>query len=221
MRMVGWARLAAVLMVGLVAGCVKPSPPKDYAAFRAANVRSVLVVPSINRSVYVNAPDYYLTTVTRPLAERGFYVFPVHLVKRLLEDDGLADANFVHDGDPMRLGALFGADSILYVTIERWDSQYVVLSTTTTVELSYVLKDARTGQTLWSTEDKVVYSPQPAGGGVAALIVMAVAAAIEKADPNYMPLARQANAQSVGRLHQGLPYGPYAPEKYGKDREDF
>ncbi|ELU03472.1 hypothetical protein CAPTEDRAFT_214153, partial [Capitella teleta] len=56
-----------------------------------------------------------------PLAEKGYYVFPVNTVKTVLEGE-----------DPVRLGNMFGADAILYVTINEWDAQYVVLSTTVT-----------------------------------------------------------------------------------------
>ena len=37
-----------------------------------------------------------------------------------------------------------------------------------------------------------IYQPQAGGSGVGALIAMAVIAALEKAAPNYMPLARYA-----------------------------
>jgi hypothetical protein len=217
-------RYAAPLVALLFAGCAQ-TPPKDYTAFRGADPKSILIVPAINRSVEVTAADYYLSTITRPVAERGYYVLPVHLVKRLLEDDGLSDANLVHTGDPKRLGSLFGADAILYVTIERWDSQYIVLSTTTTVEISYRLVDARSGEQLWKEHRKLVYQPQASGGGSAAgliaqLVVQAVASAIEKAAPDYMPLARQVNAISVALPHQGLPAGPHVGE-YGRDKAEF
>jgi hypothetical protein len=215
------ARLSlASLAVALLAACVAPPAPKDYTAFHTADPHSILVVPAVNRSVDVNAPDYLLSTITRPLAERGYYVFPVNLVKRVLEDDGLADADLVHNGDVTRLGELFGCDSVLYISIDRWDSQYVVLSTATTVELSYVLKDAHSGETLWKDHEKLVYQPQAQGNGLAGLIAQAITAAIEKAAPNYMPLARQANAVAVTRAHQGLPAGPYI-DLYKKDGTEF
>jgi hypothetical protein len=213
--------LLALLGLALLGACVAPPAPKDYAQFHTADPHSILIVPAVNRSVYVNAPDYYLATITRPVAERGYYVFPVNLVKRVLEDDGLADADLVHQGDVTRLGEMFGCDSVLYVTIERWDSQYLLLSTTTTVELSYLLKDAHTGEKLWSDKQKLVYQPQGnSGGGIGGLIAQAIVAAIEKADPNYMPLARQANARAVTSPHQGLPAGPYI-DLYKKDGTEF
>lgn len=39
-------------------------------------------------------------------------------MKRLLEDDGLADASLVHAAQVDRLGNLFGADAIRYIVIQ-------------------------------------------------------------------------------------------------------
>lgn len=206
------ARLAAAALAAVAVGCAT-APPKDYAKFVAAQPRSILVVPVVNKTVDVNAPDYFLSTVPIPLAERGYYVFPVHLVKRLLEDDGLADAALVHSADPTRLAALFGADSVLYITIERWDAKYVLVATSVTVEFEYTLKDGRTGDVLWVDRERMVYSSD---GGNQGLLGAIVAAAITKAAPNYMPLARQANARALAYPGPGFPAGPYRPE-YGTD----
>jgi hypothetical protein len=140
-----------------------------------------------------------------------------------MEDDGLADANMVHEADSTRLASLFGADAVLYVSIERWDAQYAVLSTTITVEFDYVLKDGGTGQELWSTDQKIVYTPQSSGSGnaIADLILAATQAAAAKAKPNYMPLARQANQQALVETRHGLPAGPYRPEEYQKDLDRY
>jgi len=217
------------LVVGLaiplfVTGCAtKPAViHKDYTLFRQLDPHSILIVPAINRSVDVDAPDYLLSTISRPVAERGYYVFPVHLVKRLLEDDGLADANLVHESDPTKLASMFGADAILYVTIERWDARYSVITTKVTVEFSYVLKSGTTGQELWRSTEKMVYQPQggQSGSPLADLIVDAIEAAITRARPNYIPLAQQANAAVVLHVHQGLPAGPHHP-KYQQDSPEF
>lgn len=213
--------IALALCIVVLAGCAAPSAKKDYTELRTENPRSILVVPVVNKSVDVDAPDYFLSTISKPLAERGYYVFPVHLVKRLMEDDGLNDADMVHAGEPQRLGKMFGSDAIMYVSIERWDARYVVLSTTVTVELKYVLKSASTGNTLWENAQKLIYQPQNnSGGGLAGLIAQAIVAAMTKAAPNYMPLARQANLQAIYIKGQGLPAGPY-DDQYKKDQTDF
>jgi len=198
-------------------GCVSPPPKSDYTQFRSEAPRSILVVPVINKSVDVNAPDYFLATIAHPLAERGYYVFPVNMVKSVMADDGLSDANLVHSGDPRRLGELFGTDAIMYISIERWDAKYVVLSTSVTVELNYSIKSAHTGQELWKNHEVIVYSPQASSaGGLAGLIADAVAAALTKAAPNYIPLANQANNQAINLKGTGLPAGPY-DAMFGKD----
>ena len=144
----------AVCAAAALAGCAAPRTVEknDYSKFRAENPRSVLVVPVVNRSVEVDAPDSLLTTITRPLAERGYYVFPVNLVKQVMNEEGMSDADMVHANDPVRLAGLFGADSVLYISIERWDARYAVIGTTVTVALTYTLKSGKTGETIWETQ---------------------------------------------------------------------
>ncbi|HZD55029.1 MAG TPA: GNA1162 family protein [Candidatus Aquicultoraceae bacterium] len=213
------ASLLGAAFVAALAGCATV-PKKDYAAFQAADPHSILIVPVVNRSVDVNAPDYFLSTLTIPVAERGYYVFPVDMVKHLLEDDGLADADLVHSADPTKLCSMFGADSVLYVAIQRWDARYLVLTTQVTVDFDYRLKDCRTGDLLWTERKGMVYSPQhnqSSGNPLADLVAMAVSAAITKGVPNYMPMARQVNDQVFAYPQgRGLPAGPYLPE-YRKD----
>jgi hypothetical protein len=216
--------LIKVLFIGaalMLTACVSAPKRYDYAQFRTEAPRSILVVPVINKSVDVNAPDYFLATIATPLAERGYYVFPVNMVRSVLSDDGLSDANLVHSGDPRRLGELFGADAVMYISIERWDAKYVVLSTTVTVELNYSIKSTHTGQELWSNHQRVVYQPQASGtSGLAGLIANAITAALAKAAPNYMPLAHQANNGAINLKGTGLPAGPY-DGLFGKDTSEY
>lgn len=138
----------ALATVGFALGGCAPAP-KDYTDFKAESPHSILVVPVVNRSTQVDAPDDFLVTLPIPLAERGYYVFPVNMVKRTMEDDGLSDADMVANADPVKLAQLFGADAVLYATIDEWDSRYILVSTTTTVKIDYALKSGKTGKTLW------------------------------------------------------------------------
>ena len=204
--------VALILVLGsLLAGCVH-APPKDLSKFKEANPASILMVPVVNESVEVTAPEFFLSTVSIPLAERGYYVFPVNLVKRILEDEGLSDASLVHAAPAGKICNLFGADSVLYVTIKEWNAQYLVLTTTVNVRLTYTIKDCKTGDTLWEHEQKMAYTPQSSNTGhpLGNLIAMAITAAVAKASPNYVPLARQANALTFNAEGVAIPLGPYA-----------
>nr|WP_312295577.1 GNA1162 family protein [Brevundimonas diminuta] len=216
--------LAAALATPLfTAACVTAPTPKQYGAFRTENPRSVLVVPALNSTVNVDAADYFVSTISRPVAERGYYVFPAHMVKRVLDDEGLSDAGLVHQADASRFAPLFGCDTVMFVEIKKWESQYVVISTSTNVEFDYTLKSCRTGQTLWSSTQAMSYSPQASSSGnpLADLLAQAIISAIEKAKPNYIPLTQQANLFATHTLGQGLPAGPYLPAQHGTDQKQF
>ncbi|MFD2204167.1 DUF799 domain-containing protein [Kiloniella antarctica] len=205
-------KLFSPILVLLVLGaCQHVAEPYDYTKLRAEDPHSILVVMPVNKSVEVEAPHYFLSTISRPVAEKGYYVFPVNLVKRIMEEEGMSDADLVYNSDPTVLGELFGADSVLYISIDEWTSQYIVLDARTTVSFSYTLKSGETGETIWESASTISYSPNDgnSGGGLAGLIVQVVASAIEKASPNYIPLSRRANFAAVNTKNQGLLPGPY------------
>lgn len=205
-------RLFVLLSLLSLVGCAAQKVPQDQSAFVRAAPRSILIVPIENKSLDIDASNYMLTTLTIPLADRGYYVFPVNTVKIILEKEGLYEPERVRAVEPQKLASYFGADAILYVGIVRWDAQYAVLATTVTVELTYRLV-SRTGEELWRASKRMQYSPQASNTGgspLATLIAAAVAAAVTKAAPDYMPLARQANTAVFATDVTAWPPGPYA-----------
>jgi len=203
--------LAAVALTAFLTGCATNVVKTDLSKFEAAKPRSILIVPAANKSLDVDAPNYLLTTLTVPLAEKGFYVFPVHTAKTVLEQEGLYEGDQIHKQPPEHLAKLFGADAVLYVTINQWDAKYVVLSTTVTVDFDYRLV-GKDGTELWKANKRMVYSPQQQNTGhpLANLIAAAVTAAMERAKPNYMPLAQMANNDVFVWGATAIPNGPYA-----------
>lgn len=198
------------IIVSLI-GCAGAPPKKDFGAFNIAAPKSILVVPVLNKSLDVDAPNYLLSTLSIPLAEKGFYVFPVNAAKFVLEQEGFYEGEQVHRQSPEVLAQLFGADAILYVTINRWDVKYVVLAATVTVEFDYRMV-AKDGTEIWRAKQLMQYSPQnnsSGGSAIANLIAAAVSAAITRAAPDYMPLARQANHLAIVLGPNAIPNGPY------------
>ncbi|NVJ91983.1 MAG: DUF799 family lipoprotein [Methylocystaceae bacterium] len=217
------ARLASLTFIVItLAACQTTNVTKDYTAFRESDPRSILIVPVVNNSVEVDAPDLFLSTLSRYIAERGYYVYPVNLVKNVMEEDGMGDANLAHEADPTRIGEIFGSDAILYVKIDGWKASYAIIAAEVSVELDYTLKDAHTGETLWSDHQTRVWAPQnqQMGHPLLTLIAAAVQAAVVKAAPDYIPLARQANYTAFNQPKTGIPAGPYNP-KYQEDMSDF
>lgn len=200
-----------ICLACLLAGC---APKLDLAAFYAHQPRSIVVVPVVNETTEVSAPSVFITTVTAPLAERGYYVFPVYLTDLILRDLGLPEAGYIHLLPPERFFEVFGADAVLLITIKDWSTKYLVLVSSVDVDMEYVLKDTRTGTVLWKARKRVA---QSSGGQDP--ISMLVSAAVNALFTDYLPLARQANVQ-VFLPPTGLPAGPYHPE-YKKDQSRF
>lgn len=206
--------MLALVVTALMTGCATQRVERDMSALKAAAPRSILVVPVVNKSLDVDAPNYLLSTLSVPLAERGYYVFPVHTTKTVLEQEGFYEGEQVQAQPPASLARLFGADAVLFVTIRRWDAQYAIIAATVTVEFDYVLY-GKDGTELWRATQAMRYQPQSsnAGSPLANLIVAAVNAAMTRAAPNYMPLARQANQMAFTQGPTALPHGPYLPAK--------
>jgi hypothetical protein len=203
-------KILLLLLTVLSAGCVTQPAKQDMSAFNAAAPRSILVVPSVNHTLDVDAPNYLLSTLPVPLAEKGYYVFPVNTTKFVLEQEGFYEGEQIHQQPPATLAKLFNADAVLYVTINRWDAQYALLTTVVTVEFDYRITN-RDGAEIWSATKSMKYQPQNSNGGhpLATLIAAAVNAALTRAAPNYMPLAQQANQQVFVLGPSAIPDGPY------------
>ncbi len=202
-----------VLVTSSLMGCVT-QPKRDLDAFYAHRPRSIVVVPVVNESPEVTASSVFITSITRPLAERGYYVFPVYLTDLILRDFGLVEAGHIHQLPPNRFFELFGADAVLFVTIKDWSTKYLVLASSVVVEMEYVLKDTKTGLVLWENKQPYV---QSSGGSDP--ITMVVSAAITALVTDYLPLARQANYMAF-QPPKGIPAGVYHPD-YEHDQSRF
>lgn len=202
--------LVLILSVLILGGCANNQINKDQSAFINASPRSILVVPAINKSLDVDAPNYLLSSLAFPLAEKGFYVFPINTTKFVLEQEGLYEGEQIHGQPPEALAKLFGADAVLYVTIKRWDAQYAVLAATVTVNFDYRIVN-KDGSEIWAANQEMRYSPQnnSSGSPMVMLLTAVINAAVTRAAPNYMPLTRQANNQVFVLGPNALPNGPY------------
>lgn len=204
----------SIFLTVFLQGCVAPQH-QNLDTFYARRPRSIVVVPVVNESPEVTADSVFITTITQPLAERGYYVFPVYLTDMILRDFGLVEAGHVHQLPAQRFYDLFGADAVLFVTIKDWSTKYLGLVSAVVVSMEYSLKDTKTGEVLWQNDQTYAHS----SGGGGSLIGMAISAALTALLTDYLPLARQANFLAF-QPPKGLPAGPYHSE-FQKDQGKF
>jgi hypothetical protein len=208
-----------LVIVALTSGCVSVPPGQEYALFRNADPHSILVLPPINKSNEVVAPYSVMSQMLAPIAESGFYVFPVALVDQTFKNNGLTVANDIHEVPIEKLHEIFGADAALYMTIEEYGTSYVFISSDTVVRVSATLVDLRSGEVLWehaASASSAETKGNNGGGLVGMLVEAAVSQIIETVTDKGFDIAAIANTRLLSAdVHNGLLYGPRSA-KYGQ-----
>jgi hypothetical protein len=195
----------------LTAGCATPAK-YDYSTYRAHLPRSVLVLPPLSQSTDIKASYSYLSTVSRPLAESGYYVFPVAVVDAFMKENGLPTPGDMHAIPLDKIGEVFGADAVLYITVEEYGQKYRLLTSTTTVKAKAALVDVATGTTLWEGTTKVAQSSGDSGAGIIGALVTAVASQIVSSTTDHAhTVSATVNHQMFFNKDSGLLLGPYHP----------
>ncbi len=177
---------------------------------------SILILPPMNDSTAADAKEYYSTTIQEPLSFRGYYVFPYEVTSEILKMEGIYDTELLKNVPLQKFREYFGADTVLFTTIKKWDLSYMVLAATLTISIDCELKSTKSNASLWQYNGTVVIdlSGGNMGGGLAGLIAKAIVAAVSSAIVDYVPHARTANYRAL----DSMPYGKYH-DLHGKDRE--
>ena len=206
-------RISLLAFFLLLTGCVAPQNNIDYTAYRQSKPRSILVLPPLNNSPDIRATYSFLSTVTKPLAEAGYYVFPVALVDQTFKENGLPNPGEMHQAPLDKLREIFGADATLYITVTKYGSSYQIFHSEVRVTADAKLVDNRNGQILWHGTATATDSE---GGNSSGGLVEALASALIKqvvssvGDPGHA-VARTTSTKLLQVRPNGLLYGPRSP----------
>jgi hypothetical protein len=203
-----FARSLVTGLLFLLPACKAPTAVKDYERFYASAPYTIVVLMPENSSVDAEAPRFFLSTITRPLVDRGYYVVPVEVVADMMAAEGLAEGGALREVNPKKFREYFGADAILYISIKEWSTSYIVLASSVTVSMDYRLVHTDSGDVLWEESARHVRSSGNGGSGVVGLIGMLVEAIVTATTTSYVDLAREANLEGL----KSLPPGPYHTE---------
>lgn len=213
-----------VSSAALLTGCVmSPSQPQvDVSAYKAHMPHSILILPPINNSPDVKATYSYWSTATVPVAEAGYYVFPLSVVDTMFKENGVTNGADAQSISPQKLRRIFGADAALYLQVNEYGTKYQVLQSVSTVAVKAQLIDLHTGETLWTGSKRLEQSSnEGSNNGLLGAMVSALVTQIASSLKDYAyPLAQNTSLQlftpNNQRVGQGLLYGPRAP-KYQHD----
>lgn len=203
------------LAVFVLSGCAANQVPKGelFPKMYSDMPKTVLVLPAINHSTAADAPYLYSSTIAQPLANAGFYVLSTEITRKFFENEGLTTGEQLSAVPPAKFRQIFGADAVLYVTIEKWDTNYFIIGGNVTVGISYLLKSTRTGAELWSYANQMVVDTGGDSNNNGGLLGALIATAIKTSTQDYVPIAAQVNFMALNNI----PYGDYH-NLHGKDQ---
>lgn len=201
--------------IAALTGCATPPAPFDYSAFKESRPASMVVLPPINESPEVNAGYGVMAHAALPLAEAGYYVFPVTLVSEAFRENGMTIPVDIHALPVDRLRKIFGADAAVYLRILKYGTSYALVTSETVVQVEGRVVDLRTGREIWrgTAQASSKESEGANQGGLAGLLIRALVNQIvgtaTDAGFNYAAMADQ-RLLGAPRVN-GLPFGPRSP----------
>lgn len=202
----------AISMMALVTSCTTPvALSQQYPAMYEEKPLSIAIMPPINQTTHAEAKDYFYTTMYMPLCEKGYYVYSPYLTMEMFQQESAYDAEQFIEGDLSIFHKVLGADAAMFTIIKDWRRNNIGGKLTVNVE--YILRSTKTGQTLYNRagEIKVDTSINGGGGGFGALVGM-IATAINTAATDKIVAGRKCNAFVLS----DLPAGKYS-KLYEKD----
>jgi hypothetical protein len=168
---------------------------------------SILIMPPINNTNHAEAKDYFYSSLSMPLTEKGYYVVSPFLASDLLKQESAYDSEMFINGSLAPFRNVFGADAVLFTTINRWEKQsglsYIK------VGIEYTLKSTKTGEVLFNRNGELEVNFSSGSNSLLGMVVdMISTAAADK-----IIAARRCNLYVL----QDLPEGLYGKE-FDKDQ---
>ena len=220
-KIIALSTLIGITCSVFVGGCspfAKPAP-HDYEAYLSKMPSSILVLPAINESMEAMAPYIHLSMVSYPLAEAGYYVFPVAVVDALMKENGVASPEDMHGLSLKKIEEIIAPDAVLYLHIKEWSTEYKVISSITTVHIAASLVDTKTGTELWIGEKMLSRSSSDSSDGpIEALISALVSQVLNTVADKASDVAKTTTAILLRNARAGLLLGKYHP-KFEEDQK--
>lgn len=193
----------SVTSCGMMSSVTRES---QYAKMYEEKPITLLVMPPINNSTNVEAKDLLYTSISRPLAEAGYYVISPLLAIDILKAESAYDAENFFDAPLTAFYNYFGADAVVFSVIDSWTKKGLGIQT----KIRYVIKSTQTNEILFdrSCDLYLDLSINSGSGGALGAIIDLAASAINTAATDHIVAARKANYFIV----RDIPRGKYSPD---------
>ena len=198
-----------VILAAIVSSCGmmnQVTRESQYAAMYNDMPVTILVMPPINNTSNVEAKDLLYTSISRPLAEAGYYVISPLLAMDVLKAESAYDAELFIDKPLTMFREYFGADAVVFSQIDDWTKRGFGIDT----KIRYIIKSTTSGEIIFDRSCDLYLDLQQNSGGNSALsaLVDLAASAIATAATDHIVAARKANYF----IFRDIPRGKYDPQ---------
>ena len=174
---------------------------------------TIAVMPPINQTNFVEAKDYFYTTLYAPLCEKGYYVYSPMMTMEMFQSESAYDAEQFIEADLSQFRNVLGADAAMFTIIKTWKRNKVGGKLTAGVE--YILRSTKTGETLYKREGLISVDTSVrtgSGGWIGALVDLAATAIATSATDKVV-----AGRKCTSYVLSDMPEGKYGT-LYDKDQ---
>lgn len=208
--------VAAIVILTSCSSAINPTQTTKYDLYKEMYEEkplTVLIMPPINRSTYIDAKEYFHSTLYTPIANAGYYVIPPFLSMEVLKKESAYDAELFLNTPLNKFEEVFGADMVLFTIIHSWDKSS--LDALVVVDVEYVFKSTKTNEVVFTRRGEINYdaSVSTKAGGIFGFVADMTLSALNTATIKYINVAQSCNYY----VFKDLPAGKYSPN-YDIDR---
>ncbi len=199
-------RLATLLtLMAVLVGC---GPQTDYTLLRQVRPTSILVIPPDNRSPELLGTYMFVSTISKPLSEKGYYVYPVGVVDAYFKANGVETADEMNRVPLEKLKEQFSPDAVLYTRIDYFGQKYAIIQSYGLIEGEMKLVDPDSGKTLWqhTLHFNENQNKQSGSSGMSSMIEAFVGQIVASLDDDrFFDFSAHAINVAVNSRNAGLP----------------
>ncbi|MCR4766261.1 MAG: DUF799 domain-containing protein [Bacteroidaceae bacterium] len=203
--------LFALFAIALASCKSSKTLAEQYPGMYEEKPLSIAIMPPINQTTHAEAKDFFYTTLYLPLCEKGYYVYSPYLTMEMYQQESAYDAEMFLENDLSMFQKVLGADAAMFTIIKDWRRNNV--GGRLNVQVEYILRSTKTGETLYQREGDIsVDTSVNGGGGGLGSLVSIIATAVNTAVTDKVVAGRKCNAFVLS----DLPAGKYS-KLYGTD----
>lgn len=172
----------------------------------------LMVMPPINNTTNVDAKDLFYTSISRPLAEAGYYVLSPLLTMDILKEESAYDAEMFIDSSLLMFNNVFGADAIVFSQIDSWVKQGFGIRT----DIRYIIKSTTTNEVLFDRRCNLYLDLQQkttVNSSALTQLIDLTASALATALTDHIVAARKANYYIFKDIPRGKYHSQYMQDK--------